>query len=182
MIAWSDIPQDEEGDVRAQLFAVVQGQTLTGTGTANTLVGGAGDDTIKGLGRGDTLTGAGGSDKFVYTAVSESTSTTRDTITDFNASEDLIDLWFQVTGVDTAIISGSLGTRRFDSDLASAVNASKLAAYHAVLFTPNAGTLSGSTFLIVDANGVAGYQASADLVILLGSGSSLTGLTTADFV
>jgi hypothetical protein len=41
--------------------------------------------------------------------------------------------------------------------------------------------LSGKTFLIVDANGVAGYQANADLVILLGNASSLAGLTATDF-
>jgi methionine-rich copper-binding protein CopC len=158
------------------------GLTLMGTIASNTLVGGAGDDVITGLGRGDTLTGGGGADTFVYTAVSDSTSRAYDTITDFNASADLIDLWFQVTGVDTAITSGSLSQWTMDSNLASAVGAAKLASHHAVSFTPNAGTLSGKTFLIVDANGVAGYQANADLVILLGNTSSLAGLTPADFV
>jgi len=158
------------------------GLVLTGTALSNTLIGGSGNDTITGLGRGDTLTGAGGSDKFVYNAVSESTSITYDTIADFNASADVLDLWFQVTGVDATIASGSLSPRGFDYALTSAVGAAKLAAHHAVLFTPNAGALSGSTFLIVDANGVAGYQASADLVILLGAASSPAGLTAADFV
>jgi methionine-rich copper-binding protein CopC len=156
--------------------------SLTGNGFSNTLIGGTGNDVITGLGRRDTLTGGGGADTFVYTAVSDSTSRGYDTITDFNASADLIDLWFQVTGVDTAITSGSLSPFTIDSDLASAVGAAKLASHHAVLFTPNAGTLSGKTFLIVEANGVAGYQANADLVILLGNGSSLAGLTAADFV
>jgi large repetitive protein len=158
------------------------GLVLTGNGMANTLVGGTGNDVITGLGRGDTLTGGGGADTFVYTAVSDSTGRGYDTITDFNASADLIDLWFQVTGVDTAITSGSLSQWSIDSNLASAVGAAKLGAHHAVLFTPNAGVLSGKTLLIVDANGVAGYQANADLVILLGNASSLAGLTVADFV
>ena len=158
------------------------GLILTGTIASNTLVGGAGDDVITGLGRNDTLTGAGGADTFVYTAVSDSMGRGYDTLTDFNASADVIDLWFQVTGVDTAITSGSLSPLTFDSNLASTVGAAKLAGHHAVLFTPNAGMLSGKTFLIVDANGVAGYQANADLVILLGNASSLAGLTAADFV
>jgi hypothetical protein len=128
------------------------------------------------------LTGAGDSDSFVYNAVSESTGRQCDTVTDFNASADMIDVWFQVTGVDTTITRGSLSTRTFDSKLAAAVGASKLASHHAVLFTPSAGTLAGKTFMIVDANGIAGYQASADLVILLGNGSSLGGLTAGDFV
>ena len=115
------------------------GLVLTGTALSNTLTGAAGNDTITGLGRAERLTGGGGSDKFVYNAVSDSTSKTYDTVTDFNASADLFGLWFQVTGVDTSITSGSLATRRFDSDLASAVTSAKLAAHHAVLFTPNAG-------------------------------------------
>jgi len=155
---------------------------LAGTSAADTLVGGTGNDTITGRGRGDTLTGAGGADTFVYTAVSDSTGRGYDTITDFNASADLFDLWVQVTGIDTAITSGSLSPFTIDSNLASSVGAAKLGAHHAVLFTPNAGMLSGKTFLIVDANGVAGYQASADLIILLGNGSSLAGLTAADFI
>jgi large repetitive protein len=159
------------------------GLVLTGTGLSNTLVGGAGSDTITGLGGKDTLTGAAGSDAFVYGAVSHSTSRNYDTITDLDGSSDVLDLWFQVTGVDASITGGSIGSRRFDSDLASAVNSTKLAAHHAVLFTPSSGVPAGSKFLIVDANGVAGYQAGADLVILLGANSTNLGsLTTSDFV
>jgi hypothetical protein len=95
----------------------------------------------------------------------------------------VIDLWFPVTGIDSAITTGALTARRFDANLATAVNSTKLGAHHAVLFTPNAGTHSGDTFLIVDANGVAGYQANADLVILLGANSTNLGsLSAFDFV
>ena len=159
------------------------GLTLTGNGLSNTLIGAAGNDTITGLGGKDTLTGAAGSDTFVYGAVSDSTSRNYDTITDFNGLGDVVDLWFQVTGVDASITGGSVGSRRFDSDLAAAVNSTKLAAHHAVLFAPSAGAPAGSKFLIVDANGVAGYQAGADIVILLGAGSTNLGsLTASDFV
>jgi methionine-rich copper-binding protein CopC len=162
--------------------APASGLVLTGNSLSNTLIGGAGNDVITGAGGRDTLAGGGGSDKFVYNAVSESTSIGYDAITDFNASADLLDLWFQVTGVDATVASGSLSLRGLDLGLTYAVGAAKLAAHHAVLFTPNAGTLSGSKFLIVDANGVAGYQANADLVMLLGAASSLAGLTAADFI
>jgi hypothetical protein len=101
---------------------------------------------------------------------------------DFNAVADVFDLWFQVTGVDAAITNGMVSTRRFDSDLANAVSASKLGAHHAVLFAPSAGSYAGKTFLVIDANGVAGYQAAGDMVILLGAASSLAGLDTTDFV
>ena len=193
VIAWSDMSESggdtSEAAVRAQIFTLDPpepppsgGLVLTGNGFANTLLGGAGNDTITGLGAKDTLTGAAGSDTFVYGAASHSTSRNYDTITDLDGSSDVLDLWFQVTGVDASITGGSLGSRRFDSDLAAAVNGTKLAVHHAVVYTPSSGVPAGSKLLIVDANGVAGYQAGADLVILLGAGSNLTGLTAADFV
>jgi Ca2+-binding RTX toxin-like protein len=159
------------------------GLTLTGDGLRNTLVGGISQDVITGAGQADTLTGGTGPDRFVYNARTDSASRTYDTITDFNAVADVVDLWFEVTGVDAAITSGALSsTRRFDSDLAAAVSSSKLGAHHAVLFTPNNGGFAGSTFLIIDANGTPGYQSSGDMVILLGSASSLVGLDVTDFV
>ena len=77
-----------------------------------------------------------------------------------------------VSAVDAAVTTGALSTATFDSDLAAAVGASQLGAGHAVVFTPNSGTLSGDHFLIVDANGVAGYQAGQDYVIEFGTGSA----------
>ena len=149
----------------------VPGITLTGNARANTLTGSVGNDTIAGLGGKDALTGAGGFDTFVYTAVANSTGSGYDTISDFHAEFDQFDLWYQVTRVDRTIEFGSLGARRFDADLAAAVDASHLGGYHAVLFTPSSGSFVDKTFLVVDANGVAGYQAGADLVILLGGNS-----------
>jgi hypothetical protein len=195
VIAWTDMSlsgaDTSESAVRAQIFALGEtapppppsGLVLTGTALSNTLVGGAGNDTVTGLGGKDTLTGAAGFDIFAYGAVSHSTSRNYDTITDLDGASDVLDFWFQVTGVDTSITGRSIGSRRFDSDLASAVNSSKLAAHHAVLYTPNSGVPAGSNFLIVDVNGVAGYQAGADVVILLGANSTNLGsLTVSDFV
>jgi len=161
----------------------VPGVTLTGNARANTLTGGAGNDTIAGLGGKDALTGSGGFDTFVYTAAANSTGSGYDTISDFHAEFDQFDLWYQVTRVDRWIETGSLGTRRFDADLSAAVNASHLAGHHAVLFTPSSGAFYEKTFLVVDANGVAGYQAGADLVILLGGNSvNFETLTDLNFV
>ena len=73
-------------------------------------------------------------------------------------------------------MSGTLGNP-------AAVDASHLAGHHAVLFTPSSGAFSDKTFLVVDANGVAGYQAGADLVILLGGNSvNFETLTDLNFV
>jgi methionine-rich copper-binding protein CopC len=192
VIAWSDMSQSggdtSQGAVRAQILVLgssdppppPSGLVLTGNGVSNTLTGESGNDTITGLGGSDTLTGDGGGDVFVYTALADSRGRNHDTITDFDASADTLGLWFQVTGVDAAITTGSLG-RRLDPDLVSAVEPSKLGSHHAVLFKPDSGSEVGKTYLIVDVNGAPGYQANADLVILLGDASSLGGLMVSDF-
>jgi hypothetical protein len=96
-----------------------------------------------------------------------------------NFTADHIDVSFTVTGIDTAVTTGSLTTGTFDSDLATAMSG-HLVASHAILFTADAGALAGQTYLVVDANGTAGYQASQDIVIHL-TGQSGT-LATTDFI
>ncbi|MGV0758504.1 M10 family metallopeptidase C-terminal domain-containing protein [Tistrella mobilis] len=67
--------------------------TLRGFGGADTIEGGAGDDWIEGNTAGDILTGGAGADEFVYVGATDSTTSQRDTITDFSAAEgDIIDL------------------------------------------------------------------------------------------
>jgi Ca2+-binding RTX toxin-like protein len=162
--------------------------TLEGGQGNDTLIGGAGNDTLWGYNGADTMTGGGGSDNFFYqfnnaSGVAESTSTHYDTITDMNFSVDTITPPKQLglpSGIDAAINGGALSTATFDSDLATAVDSSHLAVGHAVLFTAGSGDLSGQTFLIVDENGVAGYQTAADLVIDV---TGYTGtLSTGSFV
>ncbi len=166
---------------------------ITGNGRAT---GGAGADTITlaGSSSGNAIaayfTGGGGADhlttnaskaEFIYNAASDSTGANYDTITNFHTGGvDLIKFATAVSAVDATVTSGALSTATFDADLAAAVGASQLGAGHAVVFTPNSGSLSGDAFLVIDANGTAGYQAGQDLVILLDHSSSLT-FTTASF-
>jgi Ca2+-binding RTX toxin-like protein len=56
------------------------------------LNGGSGDDTISGGAGSDTLTGGAGKDVFVFSATSDSSAASIDTITDFTRSWDKIDL------------------------------------------------------------------------------------------
>lgn len=148
--------------------------TLTASVSGNNmLTGGAGAD---------HLIAGDGHDTFNYTLVGDSTSTTHDTITGFNASLDKFEFPVAVKGINAEITSGHLSASTFDADLALAANASHLAAHDAVLFTPTSGTLLGDTFLIVDANGHAGYQAGQDYVIELTSGAHLSSLSTSDFI
>ncbi|MGH6871132.1 MAG: beta strand repeat-containing protein [Rhizomicrobium sp.] len=158
--------------------------TVDGTASADTITTGHGADTIHGGGGADLLSGGAGADIFVYNGVSESTSYSRDAITDFLASADKFDLNVSVTGIDAKVTAGSLtdDIGSFDSTLAAAITSSKLLAHHAVLFAPSAGTGQGETFLIIDANGVAGYQAGADYVIQINDPGIIGTLTTANFI
>ena len=77
-------------------------------------------------------------------------------------------------------MTGSLSTATFNADLASALTAEQTRRARRGRVHRDAGTLSGDTFLVVDLNGQAGYQANADLVVRL-TGATGT-LTTANFV
>jgi Ca2+-binding RTX toxin-like protein len=154
---------------------------ITGGAGKDTLTGGKGADTITGGAGADKLNGGAGADKFVYKAISDSRSTTYDTITGFDATSDKIDMWFAVTGINTAVTSGALSSgTTFNSDLGTAIG-SHLTSHHAIAFTPNSGSLSGHHFLIVDCNGTAGYQAGADLVIELVSPTHMNSLGIGTF-
>ena len=150
----------------------------------DTATGGAGADTFYAGDGADTLKGNGGADTFGYTAVSNSTGnangTAYDTILDFAASTDKFSLPGIVTGVDTTVGSGLLRTASFDTDLAAAIGSAQMDVNHAVLFTPGSGDYVGHTFLIVDANGAAGYQSGADFVFDV---TGMTGsLAMSDFI
>jgi Ca2+-binding RTX toxin-like protein len=138
---------------------------LLGGGGKDFLTGGALGDTLVGNGAADKLKGGAGADIFIYAAVSDSRNAKYDHVIQFDAAADKFDLWFAVTGVDAPIVGGALSKATFNSDLAASANSDHLLANHAVLFTPRSGDLADKTFLIVDANGVGGYQANADLVI-----------------
>ncbi len=186
------------GDVAATIFGLEGNDTLNGGSLGDVFRGGNGNDTLNGGGGNDDLDGAAGDDYlsggagadslnggsgnniFDLRVVSDSTSTTYDTITGFTVGTDTIDLNFAVSAVDAAIVAGALSTASFDSDLAAAVGA--LGSNHAVAFTADTGDLAGQTFLVVDANGTAGYQAGQDLVLHLVSATNLASLATTDFV
>jgi Ca2+-binding RTX toxin-like protein len=156
--------------------------TLIGGALADKISGGAGNDVITGGLGADRIDGGTGNDTFVYASAAESTSKGFDTIADFNAVTGKFDVPVQIGGVDAEVTSGELRSGHFDTDLANAVGAAQLAADHAVLFTPDSGSLKDKVFLIVDLNGVAGYQAGEDLVIELSHPANLSHLSAASFI
>jgi hypothetical protein len=80
------------------------------------------------------------------------------------------------------VTHGALGGSHFDQNLAHDLGPHALKAHHAVLFTADSGSLAGKTFLVVDANGKAGYQAGHDFVIQLNGAAHLHDLSLANFV
>jgi serralysin len=88
---------------------------LDGQAGNDTLSGGAGNDTLIGGAGKDKMTGGSGSDTFVFTALTDSgtSSTSRDVITDFVSGIDKIDL----SALDAN--SGAGGFQAFDTLIAS---------------------------------------------------------------
>lgn len=159
----------------------IAGYYLVG-GTSHGFVEGAGAAGVRfeGGGGADTLIAGGGADVFVYGAGSDSTSGQYDRISGLDFTNDRIDVPVSIGAIDASLTTGALSTATFDADLMLAVDGAHLATHDALLFTPDAGTLSGQTFLVLDLNGIAGYQGGADLVIHL-AGETGT-LATTDFV
>jgi len=164
--------------------------SIKGGAGANILTGGAGNDTLDGNTGNDIITGGlgsdqinggGGHDQFVYQGVADSTGSNFDAITGFDTLADSFVLPCAVNAIDATVTMGTLTLANFNTQLAAAVGAAQLAPHHAVLVEPGLGGFAGKTFLIVDVNGIAGYQAGQDFVFELRAPANLASLSTADF-
>jgi Ca2+-binding RTX toxin-like protein len=170
------------GDAAANVLAGIEGDDrLRGRGGDDTLKGADGNDLLIGGNGADLLVGGAGVDTVAWGGVVESTGRGYDTIIGFDAGAEFLDLPVAISGIDPAVASGRLDDASFDQDLAAAINAAALLAQHAVLFTPDQGSHAGETFLIADANGVAGYQATQDFVFHLDRPAHLASLSTDRF-
>jgi hypothetical protein len=174
--------------------------TLSGLGGNDTLLGAAGDDILDGGGGKDVLTGGDGeddltggsgkdtldggknADRFIYAAAFDSTGAQHDIAKKFDFAKDKFDTTVAVGAIDAPVATGTLSSGSFDTDLAAAVGGGELGIGNAVLFTPDAGNLAGKTFLVVDLNGTAGYQAGADLVVRLDNAQNTGSIDTGDFI
>jgi Ca2+-binding RTX toxin-like protein len=128
----------------------------------DTLIGGAGNDLLYGGLGADMLDGGAGGDTFRYNSAAESTGLAHDVLTGFDYSVDRLDLAGTHDSFDS-LNGGLLDSATFNADLAAAMNGI-LDANEAVFFTADSGDRAGSIFLIVDQNGIAGYQAGEDYV------------------
>jgi Ca2+-binding RTX toxin-like protein len=183
--------QDKEdrvhgGDGNDVLDGKYQDDRLYGGDGKDKIFGGIGNDHVADILNGgagaDRLDGGNGADTYQYKRASESTGKAFDTVIGFDfAAADVFDLKGALTGIDVKVNGGTLSKATINDDLEAAVGASELGMEHAVLFKPDAGDYAGKTFLIVDLNGEAGYQANKDLVVLLSNPVNLNSLDTADF-
>ena len=158
---WVDLSfiesQDTHGAGWDTLFQV---ENLIGSSFADQLTGNAGANSLTGAGGADILTGNGGNDRFIFTALGDSTVAAPDTITDFGPG-DRIDLH----GIDANTALG--GYQPFHLGATAGHAGDIVLAY-------DAGSNRTSVSLYVNGDTV------ADAVIFL-AGSHL-GLGTADFV
>jgi Ca2+-binding RTX toxin-like protein len=156
---------------------------LLGGPASDVLIAGRGNDELQGGDGGDLLTPGAGNDDVLYFDAAESGGSRYDWIFGFDfEGADQFGVPFVPDAIDNKINSGSLSPLTFNADLVAAVNAGSLAADHAVLFTPDAGDLAGEKFLVVDANGSAGFQSGGvDWVVRLTDAKHLSSLDIADF-
>ncbi len=170
------------GDGKDKITGGLGNDTMVGLDGNDKLTGGDGDDLLTGGAGRDTLSGGLGADHFVFGGAGDSTSVNHDVVKGADFTADLWDVPATVTGVDAIIQHGKLTNGAFDDNLAHAADAAHLGAHHAVLFTPDSGNLAGTMFLLIDCNGVAGYQEGADLVIQLTTALNFAGIDAGDFI
>jgi Ca2+-binding RTX toxin-like protein len=146
--------------------------TLNGGDGKDTLIGGDGNDILWGNAGGDTIDSGIGVDVLNYAGVTDSNDAGYDRLISVDFAKDTFDLLFAVEGIDTATTAASV--KKF----ANVLDAAHLGIHHAVLVTL---TSTSELFLVVDANGTAGYQAGEELVFKLDTPTHLDQLSTASF-
>jgi VCBS repeat-containing protein len=135
---------------------------ITGGSGTDYLLGDNGGDTLIGGGAADFLAGGGGADTFKFTAVSDSTPASYDTVLDFNATGGQHDF---------IAFQNSLGLTTFDGQLGGATIAAGHVGWKVV---------GSETVVYANTSGATENLGSTNLEIHI-SGNGL-GLTTADFL
>lgn len=131
---------------------------LVGGGGDDRIIGGDGDNVIYGGTGADRLTGGSGSNYYAFAGPQDSSQTSYDTITDFDWNKDFIELGTGVTAIDSPEYAATL------ADLETSFNAENLGANHAALAKVGP---SQREFLVIDSNGIAGYQSGQDILVSL---------------
>lgn len=164
-----------ETDGHFLMFGGAGADTLIGGFNNDTIMGGGGDDLITGGLGADKLTGGAGADTFIFIGAGDSSSTTYDTIKDFAAGTDKIDLPVAVTGVFADF--GSVSSASFNTSIQFI---DPMHVGGATVISASDGDLIGHTFLVVDGDGNTNYNPGVDYVMDI---TGFTGtFTTGDFI
>lgn len=170
---------------------------LSGNASANTLTGNAANNVINGLGGNDilfgglgadTLDGGTGSDLFVYNSVNQSNRASSDILSgvDFgglDATTGVDHLRFDgLTLTGASVLNVSSTQISTQQALETTVNGDVMHLSEAVLVHVQNGVAAGTNFLLVDANGIAGYQAAGDYAIQLIGVTNLSGFDLSDLM
>ena len=158
--------------------------SLVGNAAANLISGNAGNDWISGGAGADVLDGGLGNDVFAYGASTQSDRATTDRInnidfggTDAGTAADRFH--FDGLTITTATLLNNVSTNAMNTLGALQNTLSFMGAGGAVLMNVTSGVGVG-TYLFIDANGQAGYQASGDYAIQLVGVSHLTNFDVSD--
>lgn len=157
--------------------------TLIGSKGIDSFHGNRGNDYLVGAGAGDNLEGGDGGDTFEYRHASDSFSIQYDGVQDFHEAEgDRFALPFSINDVNAPITAGHVDFGSFDTDLAALIHGPQMGKHDAVLITPDDGNMAGQTFLIIDFNNKAGYQAGKDVVIFMDTTAGLAVFDEGAFI
>ena len=174
---------------------------LFGEDGRDRLYGGDGNDLLRGSQGADLLRGGAGNDTYgfyfnsFFTPHTSTDSTAKhyDVVDGFDfAGSDLFEFRLRFgghssdpvppSGIDATVTDGALNSATFGADLKAMLDG-KLDPGYAVLVEPAAGQgdLGGHIFLVVDVDGIAGFQPKHDFVVELKDSHHLNQFDIADF-
>lgn len=145
------------------------------------LYGNKGDDELQGDKGADRLIGGTGDDRFYFAHAPESGNGIYDTIAGFNVNRDRVMVPVVVEGVDAAVNTSANPAANAEAALIAALPSDHLGAYHAAVATVSTGA-GPEVFLVVDMNGVAGYQSGLDLAVRIDGSRDLATLDIDNFI
>jgi Ca2+-binding RTX toxin-like protein len=171
------------GDYKVNVKGSALVDTVTGTANADTIDGAGGADVITGALGADTLTGGSGADTFNYTAVSQSTGATTDTITDFTTGSDKIKIAF-TSDATTTDVSGFANNKASVADSLVTLSGTSTTAVAGDWFYATSGSIavdvngdgaiSDGTDYLID---VTGAVAAADVNFVITGGAAANTIT-----
>ena len=162
---------------------------LSATSVASYIFGLAGNDTIIGSTAADIMTGGSGNDKFKYTNVAQSSTSSRDLITDFVSGQDKIDVTSLISAANyTALKTGGGSAGNEELVVTDAGNGTGSAALGSLganqfRFVTNYDSGTNETILqfIYDTNAASGGSNTADSAIVYIRLTGQIDLTANDF-